>query len=298
MAKPNFLNKIFINNKFLPIKLTYPLINPNNECGKHELKNLLMNVHQLEIVNVAKGTKEDVDEAVRSARSAFEDGSWRNYSGRDRRNLLLKIANDIEKNQVEYAELESLNVGKPIIDAIADVSDAVEVFRYFAGYADKIYGSTFGNLHHSTLRASTVKNPVGVVGMIVAFNYPLLLCAWKLAPALACRNTVVCKPSDLTPLTTLRLAQTFLDCEAPSGIFNVVPGLSEVGEAISDHPDIDKISFTGSPEIGKKVLEASSKSNLKRVTLELGGKSPIIVFDDANLHRAVEPVFGAFCSNM
>ena len=247
------------------------------------------------ITQVAEGDKADINKAVIAARRAFENGPWRKMSARERGKYLFKLADLIEKNQEELALLESLDNGKPISDSRnADVPMTIECYRYYAGWADKIEGKTIPV--SGPYFTYTRHEPTGVVGQIIPWNFPLLMQAWKWAPALATGCTSVLKPAEQTPLTALRVGELALEAGIPEGVVNIVPGYGETaGAAISEHMDIDKVAFTGSTEVGKLILQAAGRSNLKRVTLELGGKSPNIVFADADLDAAIEgSFFGLF----
>jgi aldehyde dehydrogenase (NAD+) len=247
------------------------------------------------LAHVAAGDKPDIDKAAQAARRAFEKGPWRKMSARERGKYLFKFADFIEKNQEELALLESLDNGKPISDSrAADLPLAIECYRYYAGWADKIEGKTIPV--SGPYFTYTRHEPVGVVGQIIPWNFPLLMQAWKWAPALAAGCTSVLKPAEQTPLTALRVGELALEAGIPEGVVNIVPGFGETaGAAISEHMDIDKVAFTGSTEVGKLILQAAGRSNLKRVTLELGGKSPNIVFADADLDAAIEgSFFGLF----
>jgi aldehyde dehydrogenase (NAD+) len=248
-----------------------------------------------EICQVAEADAPDVDLAVRAARNAFDKGPWRRMSASERGKLLNRLADLIEKNAEELARLESLDNGKPYAVALsADLSLTVACYRYYAGWADKIQGRTIpvnGNYF-----CYTRHEPVGVVGQIIPWNFPLLMQAWKLAPALACGCTVVMKPAEQTPLTALRVGELIVEAGFPEGVVNLLPGYGPTaGQAIARHMDIDKVAFTGSTEVGHLIMEAAAQTNLKRVTLELGGKSPNIVFADADMEKAVEGShFGLF----
>jgi aldehyde dehydrogenase (NAD+) len=242
-----------------------------------------------EICSVAEADAEDVDRAVEAARAAFQSGGpWRRLAASERGRLLNKLADLIEKNAVDLARLESLDNGKPYSVALAaDLPKTVACYRYFAGWADKVQGRTIPI--NGPYFCYTRLEPVGVVGQIIPWNFPLLMQAWKLAPALATGNTVVLKPAEQTPLTALRVGELILEAGFPAGVVNILPGYGPTaGAAIASHMDIDKVAFTGSTEVGHRIMEASARSNLKRVTLELGGKSPNIVFADADLDKAVE----------
>jgi len=241
------------------------------------------------ICKVAEADKVDVDKAVKAAQAAFDLGSkWRKMPATRRGLLLSKLADLIERNAEELARLESLDNGKPFNDALkADVPLTAMCYRYFAGWADKIHGKTIPI--NGPYFCYTKLEPVGVCGQIIPWNFPMLMQAWKLAPALACGNTVVLKPAEQTPLTALRIGELIVEAGFPPGVVNILPGFGPTaGAAISSHMDIDKVAFTGSTEVGKLIMEAAAKSNLKRVTLELGGKSPNIVFADADLDAAIE----------
>jgi len=244
------------------------------------------------LTRVAAASESDVDDAVRSARRAFE-GEWGGASGTVRGAVLDRLADLVERDAEEFARLEALDVGKPVAQlAILDVPNAVATFRHFAGWADKITGSAiptdgyFGRPTHSY----TVREPIGVIAAIVPWNTPLMIAAWKLAPALAAGNTVVVKPAEDAPLSILHLAELVQEAGVPAGVVNVVPGLGEeAGAALVRHPGIEKISFTGSPEVGREIGRVAAES-FKRVTLELGGKSPQIVMADADVEAAVQGI--------
>lgn len=238
--------------------------------------------------SVGAGAVEDVDLAVHTARRAFENPSWSRMRPLDRAKIIEKIAQKIEEHADELALLESFDNGKPVTQALAvDVPAAVDIFRYMAGWTSKVGGqvnpiSGDGRLYHSY----TVHEPVGVVGAIVPWNYPLAMAAWKIAPALAAGCTMVLKPSEITPLTALRIAELALEAGLPPGVLNVVTGYGpEAGQALIEHPGVDKIAFTGSTAVGKHIVRTCA-DDLKRVTLELGGKSPSIICEDADIDEA------------
>jgi acyl-CoA reductase-like NAD-dependent aldehyde dehydrogenase len=238
------------------------------------------------LASVAEAGPEDVDRAVKSAREALRSDAWRKMSPHRRAELLWKLADLLDANSDEIARLETADNGKPFFESRkVDLPSIVENFRYFAGLADKIEGQTIpvaGAFLNYTLR-----EPIGVVGCIVPWNFPLSLAAWKVAPALACGNAVVLKPAEETPLTALRLGELALEAGFPPGVLNVVPGFGEsAGAALVRHPGVDAISFTGSTEVGKIVMREAAET-LKKVSLELGGKSPNIVFADADIPAAV-----------
>ena len=247
------------------------------------------------ICEVAEGDKADVDLAVRAARMAFEQGAWPKMTASQRGRLLHKLADLIEQHAEELAALESLDNGKPYRDSLhIDVPLTVKCYRYYAGWTDKIHGMTIpieGNYF-----CYTRHEPVGVVGQIIPWNFPMLMQAWKWGPALATGCTVILKPAEQTPLTALRIAALAQEAGFPDGVINVVPGYGPTaGAAISEHKDIDKVAFTGEYTTGQLVMQAAARSNLKRVSLELGGKSPNVVFADADLDAAVEGAyFGLF----
>ncbi|XP_015912157.1 aldehyde dehydrogenase, mitochondrial [Parasteatoda tepidariorum] len=275
--------KHFINNEWQKSVggKTFPTVNPST--GEV-------------IAHVEEGSHEDVDKAVKAAQHAFRFGSpWRKLDASERGRLLNKLADLIERDRTYLASLETLDNGKPFFDSYhVDLDLVLKVFRYYAGFADKVYGKTLtvdGNYFSYTRH-----EPVGVCGQVIPWNFPLLMQAWKLAPALATGNTVVLKPAEQTPLTALYVGQLIKEAGFPPGVVNIVPGYGpSAGGAIASHKGIDKIAFTGSTEVGQIVMEAAAKSNLKRVTLELGGKSPNIVFKDADIDHAISTShFGLF----
>jgi aldehyde dehydrogenase (NAD+) len=248
-----------------------------------------------EICQVAEADAADVEKAVKAARAAFEHGPWRKMPASERGRLIHRLADLIEKNADDLARLESLDNGKPVSVARAvDVAATVACYRYFAGWADKVQGKTIPI--DGDYFCYTRHEPVGVVGQIIPWNFPMLMQAWKLAPALATGNTVVMKPAEQTPLSALRIGELAVEAGFPAGVVNLLPGFGPTaGAAIANHMDVDKVAFTGSTEVGHLIMEAAAKSNLKRVTLELGGKSPNIVFADTDLDDAVEGAhFGLF----
>src|SRR5246127_2828225 len=230
------------------------------------------------LTQVVEASAHDVERAVQAARKAFEDrsGMWRKMSASERGRLIWKLADLLEKNIDEFAELETLDNGKPIFESrYVDMPMVIDVLRYYAGLATKIHGETVNTLE--TAFTYTLREPVGVVGMIVPWNFPLLLASWKLGPALACGNTIVWKPASQTSLTTLRFGELAIDAGVPAGVINIVTGPGEVGRTMVKHPGIDKIAFTGSTSVGQEIMR-SAADTVKRITLELGGKSPNIVF--------------------
>ncbi len=252
------------------------------------------------LANVAAGDKEDIDRAVKAARAAFETGKWSRISPSERGKLLWKLADLLEKHAEEFAQLESLDNGKPLkIARVADLPLAIDHFRYYAGWATKIEGNTIpmGLAKQGAFHAYTSREPVGVVGQIIPWNFPLLMAAWKLAPALTTGCTVILKPAEQTPLTALRLGELILEAGFPEGVVNIVPGYGETaGAALAAHPDVDKIAFTGSTEVGKLIVHAAT-GNLKKVSLELGGKSPNIVLEDADIEAAIPGAASAIFFN-
>src|SRR6204780_420263 len=265
--------KLLINGKWVPSKSgkTFENLNPSNEQV---------------LALVAEGDKADVDEAVKHARKAYEEGKWASLSPHARTHFLLKIAELIDKHAEELAELETLDNGKPLFESKnIDIPGAAETFRYYAGFATKIYGET--NPSDPSMFNYTLREPVGVCGQIIPWNFPLLMAAWKLGPGLACGNTIILKPAEQTPLTALRLGELILEAGLPEGVVNIITGFGPgAGSSIAEHPDVDKVAFTGSTGGGKLILQASA-GNLKRVSLELGGKSPNIIFPDADMAQAI-----------
>ncbi|HWY67649.1 MAG TPA: aldehyde dehydrogenase family protein [Terriglobales bacterium] len=248
------------------------------------------------LARVAEGDKADIDLAVKAARRAFESGPWAKMSASERGRIIWKIADLLEQHTEELAELETLDNGKPIsVSRVADVPLAVDLFRYMAGWSTKIEGSTIPVA--GPFFAYTRREPIGVVGQIIPWNFPLLMAAWKLGPALATGCTIVLKPAEQTPLSALRLGELALEAGLPPGVLNIVTGFGETaGAALAAHPDVDKIAFTGSTEVGKLIVHAAA-GNLKKVTLELGGKSPNIVFDDADVNKATAGAANAIFFN-
>jgi aldehyde dehydrogenase (NAD+) len=248
------------------------------------------------ICDVAEADAADVDKAVAAARQAFNRGEWRQMSASRRGELLHKLADLIEHNLDELARLETLDNGKPLHDSRGDIQLVIACYRYFAGWADKVHGKTIPI--NGPYFCYTRHEPVGVVGQIIPWNFPLLMQAWKLSPALATGNTVVMKTAEQTPLSALRIGELIIEAGFPPGVVNILSGYGPTaGAAIARHMDIDKVAFTGSTEVGHLIMEAAAKSNLKRVTLELGGKSPNIVFADADLDKAIEGAHDALFFN-
>ena len=254
------------------------------------------------LAKVAEGDKADIDEAVKAARAAFENGPWRKMTASERGKLMWKLADLLEKHTEEFAQLESLDNGKPVgVARAADVPLAVDNLRYYAGWCTKIEGNTLPLSVPYTpgarYLAYTLREPVGVVGQIIPWNFPLLMAAWKLGPALAAGCCIVLKPAEQTPLTAIRLGELVCEAGFPDGVINVVPGYGETaGAALAQHDDVDKVAFTGSTEVGKLIVKAAA-GNLKKVTLELGGKSPNIVMKDADLKTAIPGAASAIFFN-
>lgn len=271
VATESLPTRLFINGEQLDAESgrTHDVINPATEDV---------------IASVAAAGEPDVDRAVRSARATFESDKWRKMSARQRGEAVWRLGELILKNKDELARLETLNNGKPVFESMIDVRLAAATYKYYGGWADKIHGETIpvdGPFLNYTLR-----EPLGVVGAIVPWNFPISLAAWKLAPALACGNTVVLKPAELTPFTAIRMAELAIEAGLPAGAFNCIPGPGSVaGSALVRHPDVDKIAFTGSTEVGKQIMREAA-GTVKRLSLELGGKSPNIIYADADLDAA------------
>jgi phenylacetaldehyde dehydrogenase len=250
--------------------------------------------------NIAEGDKEDINRAVKAARAAFETGPWSKIPHSERARMMWNLADLLEKNLEEFAQLESLDNGKPLkVARAADVPLAIDHFRYYAGWATKIEGNTipFSGAPQNRFFAYTSREPVGVVGQIIPWNFPLLMAAWKLGPALATGCTIVLKPAEQTPLTALRLGELVMEAGFPEGVVNIVPGYGETaGAALAAHDDVDKVAFTGSTEVGKLIIHAAA-GNLKKVSLELGGKSPNIILDDADLDASIPGAASAIFFN-
>lgn len=270
----NVKPKLVIGGEFVDAESgkTFPVIDPRTEET---------------IVEVAEADAADVDKAVKAAREAFDEGPWPKMSAKQRGRLMYKFADLMEEHAEELAQLETLDNGKPIsYSRAADIPLTVSHFRYFAGWADKIHGKTIrmdGNLFGYTLH-----EPVGVCAQIIPWNFPLLMAAWKIAPAIACGCTVIVKCAEQTPLTALRMAELALEAGIPPGVINMLPGYGPTaGAALASHPDVDKVAFTGSTEVGREVMIAAA-AGLKNVSLELGGKSALIVCPDVDVDAAVE----------
>ncbi len=273
---------LLIDGQFVPAASgeTFPTYNPATN----------------EIIGVvAKAGREDVDRAVRAARRAFDEGPWGRMTPNERARRLRRVAEILRERQEELARLETLNCGKIIVESRMDIASAANCFEYYANLAGQIWGETIPM--NGPLLDYTVREPYGVCGQIIPWNFPILMAAWKLAPALAAGNTVVLKPASYTPITALVLGQICLEAGIPEGVVNVITGPgNEVGAAICEHPLVDKIAFTGETETGREILRLSA-GTIKKVSLELGGKSPNIVFPDADLEEAVNGSLFAIFSN-
>src|ERR1700722_20154296 len=281
--------RLYIDGKFVDAASGKTFETPNPATGET-------------LARVAEGDAEDIDRAVRAARRAFESGPWATMTASDRGRIVWRIGDLIDAHTEELAQLETLDNGKPLVIArAADVPLAAELFRYMAGWATKLEGNTISlsvpYMPGSKFHAYTLREPVGVVGQIIPWNFPLLMAAWKIGPALATGNCIVMKPAEQTPLSVLRLAEIFAAAGVPDGVVNVVTGVGETaGAALAAHPGVDKIAFTGSTEVGKSIVHAAA-GNLKKVTLELGGKSPNIVFGDADIAEATAGAASAIFFN-
>lgn len=274
MANPTFATQLFIDGKYVPSlsSKTYDTMNPAT---------------QEKITTVSEGQPEDIDLAVKAARKAFDSGPWRKLSASEKGHLIYKFADLLEKNIHEFALIESMDNGQPVSFSTGVVGLAIKVFRYYAGYADKVHGQNIPI--EGPYLCYTRHEAVGVVGAIIPWNFPILMAAWKLAPALAMGCTVVLKPAEQTPLTALKLGELLNEAGFPPGVVNVVTGFGlTAGKPLSQHPLVDKVAFTGSTEVGFEIMKTSHVSNLKRVTLELGGKSANIILDDADIDLAVK----------
>jgi len=279
-VKVNRKWQLFIDGKFVDGASERSLKNP--ATGK-------------ELCKVAEAGKDQVEKAIKAARVAFDKGPWPRLSAQERATFLNSLAAKIDQYADELAELETLNGGKPLRETKYDMADAAACFRYYAGLVTKPTGQTIDVPAPSV--TTVVREPIGVCGQIIPWNYPLLMAAWKLAPALAAGNTCVLKPSELTPLTAIRLAEILHELELPPGVVNIVLGDGPtVGQPIAESKLVDKIAFTGSVKTGKTIAQAAL-SNLKKVTLELGGKSPMLVFGDVDVDTAVDyALFAIYCN--
>src|SRR6204780_2346597 len=245
------------------------------------------------IAQVPDAGADDVNRPVAAAKAAFEDGPWANSTAQERGRVLFRLSEKIRANLPALAELECRNTGKPIVEAEFDINDAATCFEYYGGLATKVVG--YVNPVPDNAMSLTLKEPVGIAGQIIPWNYPLLMAAWKLAPALAAGCTCILKPAEQTPLTALEFARYFADCGLPPGVVNVITGFGEsCGAPLVQHPDVNKIAFTGSAAVGKIIVKQAADT-VKRVTLELGGKSPNIFFADADFEAAIDgALFGVF----
>ena len=283
-----FPNQVFIDNQFVDAisGKKQKTINPMDESA---------------ICEVAHGGAEDVNVAVAVAKRAFEEGKWAEMNARDRGALLNHLADLMEEHQEELATIEAIDSGAVYTLALkTHVGMSIATFRYFAGWCDKIQGKTIpiNNAKPNMNLTFTKREPLGVCGIVIPWNYPLMMLAWKSAACLAAGNTVVLKPAQVTPLTALKFAELVVKAGFPPGVVNIVPGSgSQVGQALCDHPDVRKVGFTGSTEIGKTIMQSCALSNVKKVSLELGGKSPLIIFSDCDLEKAVRMGMGAVFFN-
>ncbi|HVE32581.1 MAG TPA: aldehyde dehydrogenase family protein [Gemmatimonadaceae bacterium] len=244
------------------------------------------------IARVPDGDASDVDDAVRAARRAFESGPWRDITAQERGRILFRLAQIVRDHAAEWAELETINNGKPIVESELDIADVATCFEYYGGLATKINGDVIPVPDNAMSLA--LREPIGVCGQIIPWNYPLLMAAWKLAPAICAGCTMVLKPAEQTPLTILELAKHFEAAGLPPGVVNVVTGQGDTGAALVAHPDVDKIAFTGSAQVGKTIMRGAADT-LKKISLELGGKSPNILFADADFEASVDgALFGLF----
>lgn len=272
------LTKLFINNEWVESSSKKSFETYNPATGEV-------------IASVSEGSADDVDRAVKAARRALEAGPWATMDAADRGRILFKLADAVEANLEELATLESFNCGKTITDSRGDIQGVANTLRYYGGWADKLEGRTVPV--RGSFLSYTLRQPVGVVGQIIPWNFPLLMMAWKLGPALACGNTIVMKPAEQTPLTALRMAELAAEAGLPAGVLNIVNGFGETaGAALCSHPDVDKIAFTGHVDTAK-IIQKATADTLKRTSYELGGKSPNVVFADANIDDAVAGAFHA-----
>ncbi|WP_339904964.1 aldehyde dehydrogenase family protein, partial [uncultured Cyclobacterium sp.] len=262
-----------------------------NGCWQEALSNAVRTIYnpynKQALVTVAEGNREDARKAIQSAKLAFDAEEWRNYTAVERGKLVYKLGDLIEENKEELARLETLNTGKTYAESIWDMDDIAGIFRYYGGLADKNEGEGIASPNPNT-QSRLVKDPIGVVGMICPWNYPLLQAAWKIAPALVAGCTMVIKPSEFTPLTTLYWTQLAEQAGFPKGVINTVlgPGHS-IGAELAENPEVDMVSFTGGVVTGKKIMKAAA-GNVKKVALELGGKNPHIIFEDGDWETAID----------
>ncbi len=279
-ATPTQTYQMYVNGEWVASdnRKTFPVYDPSTEQV---------------IAEVPEANAKDVDRAVAAARDAFENGPWASTTAQERGRVLFRLADAVRQNTAALAELECRNTGKPIVEAEYDIGDVATCFEYYGGLATKVSGHV--NPVPDNALSLSLKEPVGVAGQIIPWNYPLLMAAWKLAPAIAAGCTCVLKPAEQTPLTILELAKHFEACGLPSGVVNIITGFGEsAGAPLVQHPDVNKIAFTGSASVGKQIVKMAADT-VKRVTLELGGKSPNIFFADADFEAAIDgALFGVF----
>ena len=285
-AENKIEGRLFINGEYVDA----------TDGGKFEVINPATNEVY---ATVAAGTEKDIDKAVAAAKESYKARSWLKMAPRKRMGIMMKFADLVNQNAAELALLETMNMGKPISDCLnVDVPASAVNIKFMAECIDKMYGKV-ANTHDSALNLS-VREPFGVVGCISPWNYPLLMAVWKISPALAAGNSVVLKPDEHSPHSCIKLAELFIEAGGPPGVLNVVSGLGEVaGKALALHPDVLKIGFTGSTEVGKLLLQYAGQSNMKKVSLETGGKSPMIFFADLpNMDQAVDTAYDSIYANM
>jgi gamma-glutamyl-gamma-aminobutyraldehyde dehydrogenase len=285
-ATPTFRTDAFIDGTFRPAQSGARFVTTNPATGRP-------------LAEIAAGDAADIDVAVKAARRAFDDGRWSRRSPADRKAVLLRFADLLEANREELAMLDSLEAGKPITDCReVDVPDAIRTFRWFAEAIDKVFDAVAPTGPEAL--GLIVREPIGVVGAVVPWNYPLLMATWKLAPALAAGNSVIVKPARLTSMSTIRMAELAAEAGLPAGVFNVVPGSGDTaGQALGRHMDVDMVTFTGSTEVGRSFLKYSAESNLKEIALECGGKSPqVVLANPPDLDLVAEQVLIAGLMNM
>ncbi|SDJ05015.1 betaine-aldehyde dehydrogenase [Alteribacillus bidgolensis] len=271
--------KMFINGEWV-------------SAASGETRTIINPFNQEKIAAVPEGDETDTQAAIDAARNAFDEGSWPHTPGTERGKLVLKIAELIERDKKELAELETLDTGKTLTESYEDMCDIAEVFRYYAGLADKDGGEVIESPIPDS-KSKVVREPVGVCGQITPWNYPLLQAAWKIAPALACGNTIIVKPSEITPLTTIKVTDLIEEAGIPAGVVNLILGAGpKTGQLLAESHAVDLISFTGGVETGRKIMTAAT-GNFKKIALELGGKNPNVVFDDADFETAVDQALNA-----
>jgi len=262
------------------------------DSGSHRWVDVINPATETLIARTPNGDAADVDLAVSAARRAFDSGPWKDVSAQERGRILFRLAQVVRDHAAEWAEIETLNNGKPIVEAEFDIADVATCFEYYGGLATKVHGDVIPVPDDAISLA--LREPIGVAGQIIPWNYPLLMAAWKLAPAICAGCTMVLKPAEQTPMTVMELAKHFDGVGLPRGVVNIVTGLGPTGAAIVAHPDVDKIAFTGSAEVGKSIMR-SAADTLKKISLELGGKSPNILFADADFEASVDgALFGLF----